>query len=76
SLLLILLLAGALLWQGRQQRQSRQALAAARQALAQREAGAEALRLTQFSVDHSTVGILWLNWEGRLRYANQAALAM
>ncbi|WP_039755784.1 PAS domain-containing sensor histidine kinase [Chromobacterium haemolyticum] len=74
--LLILLLAGALLWQGRQQRQVRQALAAARQALAQREASAEALRLTQFSVDHSTVGILWLNWDSRLRYANQAALAM
>jgi len=29
--------------------------------------------LTQFCLDHSTVGILWLNWDSRVRYANQAA---
>ena len=36
----------------------------------------EALRLAQFSLDHSTVGILWVNWDSRVRYANQAVAEM
>ncbi|MDP1249829.1 PAS domain-containing protein, partial [Klebsiella pneumoniae] len=39
-------------------------------------AGAEALRLTQFSIDQSTVGILWVNWDSHVRYANRAAETM
>ena len=41
-----------------------------------RAAGAEALRLTQFSIDQSTVGILWVNWDSHVRYANRAAESM
>lgn len=48
----------------------------ARQTLAQREVAEEALRLAQFSLDHSTVGILWVNWDSRVRYANQAVAEM
>ncbi|QKE65597.1 transporter substrate-binding domain-containing protein [Aquipseudomonas campi] len=48
----------------------------ARQALALREAAEEALRLTQFSIDHSTVGILWVNWDSHIRYANRAVAQM
>jgi PAS domain S-box-containing protein len=48
----------------------------ARQILAQREVAEEALRLAQFSLDHSTVGILWVNWDSRVRYANQAVAEM
>ncbi|WP_068829638.1 PAS domain S-box protein [Pseudomonas sp. BMS12] len=47
-----------------------------RQTLAQREVAEEALRLAQFSLDHSTVGILWVSWDGRVRYANQAVAGM
>ncbi|MEG2392937.1 MAG: PAS domain S-box protein, partial [Pseudomonas sp.] len=38
-----------------------------------RAASEEALRLTQFSIDQSTVGILWVNWDSHVRYANRAA---
>jgi hypothetical protein len=34
-----------------------------------------ALRLTQFAIDSSTVGILWVNWDSHMRYANRAAEA-
>ncbi len=49
---------------------------AAREDIALREASEEALRLTQFSIDQSTVGILWVNWDSHVRYANRAAETM
>ena len=79
SLLLgTLLFAGlaVLAWQRRQQRGLEQDLLAAREESAARAAGAEALRLTQFSIDQSTVGILWVNWDSHVRYANRAAEIM
>ncbi|WP_437880217.1 PAS domain-containing sensor histidine kinase [Pseudomonas sp. LRF_L74] len=57
----------------RQRGRLEHSLLAARQALAVREAAENALRLTQFSNDHSTVGILWVNWDSHVRYVNQAA---
>ena len=48
----------------------------ARQVLALRQAAEESLRLTQFSIDHSTVGILWVNWDSHVRYANRAVAEM
>ena len=79
SLLLGLLLLASLAtvaWQRRQQRVLEHNLLAAREESAARAAGAEALRLTQFSIDQSTVGILWVNWDSHVRYANQAAETM
>ena len=78
------LLLGALLlscmaivtWQRRQQHSLEQRLLAAKADIAQREASEEALRLTQFSIDQSTVGILWVNWDSHVRYANRAAQTM
>lgn len=74
-LLLIVLLAcvALLLWQRRQLRWTERALLKARARLAEREVAAEALRLTQFSIEQSTVGILWVNWDSHVRYANPAA---
>ncbi|VVN68395.1 PAS domain S-box protein [Pseudomonas fluorescens] len=63
-------------WQRRQQSSLEQRLLAAREDIAQREASEEALRLTQFSIDQSTVGILWVNWDSHVRYANRAAESM
>ena len=63
-------------WQRRHQSALEQALLKAREDLAVGAAGAEALRLTQFSIDQSPVGILWVNWDSHVRYANQAAEAM
>ncbi|WP_338724212.1 transporter substrate-binding domain-containing protein [Pseudomonas tolaasii] len=63
-------------WQRRQQRVLEHNLLAAREESAARAAGAEALRLTQFSIDQSTVGILWVNWDSHVRYANRAAESM
>ena len=48
----------------------------ARQAIESREAAEQALRLTQFSIDQSTVGILWVNWDSHSGYANRAAEPM
>ncbi|WP_085599146.1 MULTISPECIES: PAS domain S-box protein [unclassified Pseudomonas] len=79
SLLLALLLLGSLgliLWLRRQQRGLEQQLLAAREDIALRAASEEALRLTQFSIDQSTVGILWVNWDSHVRYANRAAEEM
>ncbi|KQM55105.1 ABC transporter substrate-binding protein [Pseudomonas sp. Leaf15] len=79
SLLLMMLLLASLavvLWQRRQQRVLEHSLLAAREESAARAAGAEALRLTQFSIDQSTVGILWVNWDSHVRYANRAAETM
>ena len=63
-------------WQRRQQRVLEQRLLSAREDIALRAASEEALRLTQFSIDQSTVGILWVNWDSHVRYANHAAEAM
>lgn len=60
-------------WQRRQQRSLEQRLLAAREDIALRAASEEALSLTQFSIDQSTVGILWVNWDSHVRYANRAA---
>ncbi|MBB6313870.1 PAS domain S-box-containing protein [Pseudomonas sp. JAI120] len=79
SLLLGLFLLASLavvFWLRRQQRVLEHDLLAAREESAARAAGAEALRLTQFSIDQSTVGILWVNWDSHVRYANRAAESM
>jgi len=76
TLLLALLLLSALavvFWQRRQQHSLELRLRAAREDIALRAASEEALRLTQFSIDQSTVGILWVNWDSHVRYANRAA---
>ncbi len=76
SLLLALLLVATvvmLAWQRRQQGLLETRLKSARRDIELRETAEEAQRLTQFCLDHSTVGILWLNWDSRVRYANQAA---
>ena len=79
SLLLAMFLLASLavvFWQRRHQRVLEHSLLAAREESAARAAGAEALRLTQFSIDQSTVGILWVNWDSHVRYANRAAETM
>ncbi|MCQ3022035.1 transporter substrate-binding domain-containing protein [Pseudomonas savastanoi] len=77
-LLLVMLLAcfAIVVWQRRQQQAQEQELLCAREELARRVEGEEALRLAQFSIDQSTVGILWVNWDSRVRYANRAAESM
>ena len=61
----------------RQQRRSlERQLLAARTVMSQRETAEQAMRLSQFSIDHSTVGILWVNWDSHVRYANLAAERM
>lgn len=64
------------IWQRRQQQELEHSLLAAREDIALRQASEAALRLTQFSIDQSTVGILWVNWDSHVRYANHAAEAM
>nr|WP_298144670.1 sensor histidine kinase [uncultured Pseudomonas sp.] len=79
SLLLlgIVLASAAIVLHLRQQRRGlERQLLEARHALGLRETAEQALRLTQFSIDHSTVGILWVNWDSHVRYANHAAEAM
>ncbi|TBU88667.1 PAS domain-containing sensor histidine kinase [Phytopseudomonas dryadis] len=79
SLLLGLLLAFALLlllWMRRQYDSLEFRLLAARHEIELREVARDALRLSQFSIDHSTVGILWVNWDSHVRYANRAAERM
>ena len=63
-------------WQRRQQTALERALLGAREDLVLHTASAEALRLSQFSIDQSPVGILWVNWDSHVRYANVAAEAM
>ncbi len=75
-LLLVLASAAIVFWQRRQQRVLEGDLLAAREDIARRLAGEEALRLAQFSIDQSTVGILWVNWDSHVRYANQSAETM
>ncbi|UCJ18265.1 PAS domain S-box protein [Pseudomonas sp. MM211] len=79
SLLLGLLLVFALLLAllMRRQRDTLEfRLLAARHEIELREVARDALRLSQFSIDNSTVGILWVNWDSHVRYANRAAEAM
>lgn len=77
-LLLVMLLACAaiVVWQRRQQQALEQELLTAREDITRRVESEEALRLAQFSIDQSTVGILWVNWDSRVRYANRAAETM
>ncbi|MFJ3487444.1 histidine kinase [Pseudomonas sp. NPDC090202] len=77
-LLLVLFMASAaiVVWQRRQQQELESELLAARDDINRRLAGEEALRLAQFSIDQSTVGILWVNWDSHVRYANRAAESM
>ena len=73
----LLLVALSILYALRRQRSAlERRLLDARQAIELREAAEQALRLTQFSIDQSTVGILWVNWDSRVRYANRAAEQM
>lgn len=72
GLLLVLALA-TVVWLRRQRGALEQRLLAARRDIELRQAAEEALRLTQFAIDSSTVGILWVNWDSHIRYANRAA---
>nr|WP_236620525.1 sensor histidine kinase [Pseudomonas sp. ATCC 13867] len=74
--LLLVFAIAALWWQRRQQRALESRLLAARRDIELRQAAEEALRLTQFAIDSSTVGILWVNWDSHIRYANRAAEEM
>ncbi len=60
----------------RQRRSLESQLLHSRQQLSLREVAEQALHLSQFSIDHSTVGILWVNWDSHVRYANHAAEMM
>ncbi|QVM91840.1 PAS domain S-box protein [Pseudomonas entomophila] len=74
--LLLLCALATLVWQRRQQRGVERALLATRETLVERQVREEALRLSQFSIDQSTVGIFWVNWDSHIRYANHAAERM
>lgn len=74
--LLFLSAAAIIYWLRRQQRILEKRLLEARHAIQLRETAEEALRLTQFSIDNSTVGILWVNWDSHVRYANRAVEQM
>ncbi|MCU1717515.1 transporter substrate-binding domain-containing protein [Pseudomonas sp. 5P_3.1_Bac2] len=78
ALLLVLLLAAGLLvsYLLSQRRLLERQLIEAREVISRREEAEQALRLSQFSIDHSTVGILWVNWDSHVRYANAAAQQM
>ena len=76
-MLLALLACGAALHALRRQRRLlEKALLDTRQAMQERQAMEEALRLAQFSIDQSRVGILWVNWDSYVRYANHSAELM
>jgi len=74
--MLLLCALATLVWQRRQQRQLERSLLAARENLNERQVREEALRLSQFAIDQSTVGILWVNWDSHVRYANRAVERM
>jgi len=74
--MLLLCAVATLVWQRRQQRQLERSLLAARESLTERQGREEALRLSQFAIDQSTVGILWVNWDSHVRYANRAVAGM
>lgn len=75
GLLLVFALA-TLLWLRRQHNALESRLLAARRDIELRQAAEQALRLTEFAIDSSTVGILWVNWDSHVRYANRAAEEM
>ena len=66
----------AWLWQRHLGLGTQQALDAVKTERARRAEDLNALRLTQASLDRSTVGVIWLHWDGRIRYLNQAAAAL
>jgi len=74
---LLALLAGVLVFlsakRARQQNHIELQLERLRHQLELQDAERESLLLPQFTLDHSTVGILWVNWDSRVRYANLAA---
>ncbi|TBU92203.1 PAS domain-containing sensor histidine kinase [Stutzerimonas kirkiae] len=73
----LLLVSGMLLVSLRRQRDELQnGLLAARQEIEAREVSRDALRLSQFSLDNSTLGILWVNWDSHIGYANRAVEQM
>lgn len=72
----LLATAGVAVQLRRQRRALENQLLHSRQQLSLREVAEQALHLSQFSIDHSTVGILWVNWDSHVRYANHAAEAM
>ncbi|MFJ4344494.1 PAS domain S-box protein [Pseudomonas sp. NPDC089401] len=74
--LLLLCALATLALQRRQQRRLERRLLATREDLAERQVREEALRLSQFAIDQSTVGILWVNWDSHVRYANHAVERM
>jgi PAS domain S-box-containing protein len=41
--------------------------------ITERKATEETLRFTQFAVDHSAMGVIWMDAQGRVTYANAAA---
>ena len=60
----------------RDNRRAAARLLAAWQELESRSAAESDLRLAQFSIDNSTVGILWVSWDSRIRYANRTAAGL
>lgn len=74
--MLLLCALATLAWQRRQQRYLERSLLASREKLSERQMREESLRLSQFSLDQSTIGILWVNWDSHVRYANHAAERM
>jgi signal transduction histidine kinase len=73
-LALLLLAAGVFSWgRARQLHVLSQRLETQRLLLEQQEAEREELRLPQITLDHSSVGILWVSWDSRVRYANPAS---
>ena len=75
-LALLLTSAAVITWLLRQRSALEKRLLDARLHLSQQLAAEEALRLAQFAIDQSTVGILWVNWDSRVRYANPSAEQM
>lgn len=74
--LLLVFAIATLIWMRRQHNALESRLLAVRRDIELRQAAEEALRLTQFAIDSSTVGILWVNWDSHVRYANRAAEEM
>lgn len=70
--LLALIALALLLGVRRQLNEQSQRLLEARRQIELRDDAAEAPRLAQFSIDHSSLGIFWINWDSRVRYANHA----
>lgn len=71
---LLLLICLALLFSLRRQRtRLEEKYHAERREVELRDAALEELRLAKFSIDHSTAGILWVNWDSHVRYANHVA---